>query len=413
MNITNLPFGAMLTLSWRNLWRNHRRTLIMLAAISVGVWAMIFMTALMRGMVDDMLHQGIRNLPGHIQIHHMDFRDDPSVVNSIDSPGGELLEALENSGSKRWTSRIKVPAVIASERESRGINLLGVEPEAENFITGIDKQIIEGRFLNTDDDRGIVIGEKLAQRLETRLGKRIVVMSQDPENNIAERGFRIVGIYKAKIPGLEEFNVYAARGTLQKLLKLGNQVSEIVIIDEDFRDIEALYKKIKTATPDNLEIKAWYELDTYLSSMLNMMDGFVLVWIIIIFLALSFGLANTLAMAVFERVREIGLIQALGMRPGMIVYQIFLESILLLLIGLFIGNLLAVVTIKPLESGMDISAVAEGMAMMGASSVLYPTLTLDDVITANVVVILLGIMTSILPAWRAAKLDPVKAINST
>jgi ABC-type lipoprotein release transport system permease subunit len=409
----NMRFKAILTLSWRNLWRNHRRTLIMLAAISVGVWAMIFMTALMRGMVDDMLHQGIRVLPGHIQIHHPDFRDDPSVVNSIAAPDGELLSALDDAATKLWTTRVKVPSIISSERESRGVNLLGVEPVAENAITAIGEQIIEGRFLNTEDDRGIVIGAKLAQRLETRLGKRVVVMSQDPDNNIADRGFRIVGIYKAKLPGLEEINVYAGRGTLQKLLKLGDQVSEIVIIDEDFRDVETLYRKIKAATPKGLETRAWYELDTYLNSMLNMMDGFVLVWIIIIFLALSFGLVNTLAMAVFERVREIGLIQALGMRPGMIVYQILLESLLLLLIGLSIGNLLAVVTIIPLESGMDVSAVAEGMAMMGASSMLYPNLTLDDMIIANLVVILLGTSTAILPAWRAAKLDPVQAINST
>ena len=136
-------------------------------------------------------------------------------------------------------------------------------------------------------------------------------------------------------------------------------------------------------------------------------------WIIIIFLALSFGLVNTLVMAVFERTREIGLIQALGMRPSMIVYQILLESLLLLLIGLSIGNALAIASVLPLESGLDISAVAEGMAMMGASSVLYPNLTLADMILANVVVIILGILTSILPAWRAAKLNPVQAINST
>jgi len=335
------------------------------------------------------------------------------VVNSIASPSGELLRALNDPGTRQWTARIKVPAIISSERESRGINLLGVEPRAESLITGIGEQIIAGRFLDTEDDRGIVIGAKLAQRLETRLGKRVVIMSQDPDNNIADRGFRIVGIYKAKLPGLEEINVYAARGTLQKLLKLGDRISEIVIIDEDFRDVETLYQKIKAATPDTLEIKAWYELDTYLNSMLNMMDGFVLVWIIIIFLALSFGLVNTLAMAVFERTREIGLIQALGMRPGMIVYQILLESLLLLLIGLSLGNVLALVTIIPLESGMDVSAVAEGMAMMGASSVLYPNLTLDDMIIANVVVILLGTLTAIFPAWRAAKLDPVQAINTT
>jgi len=409
----NLPFAALFTLSWRNLWRNHRRTGIMLGAIAVGVWAMIFMTALMRGMVNDMLDQGIRNLPGHIQIYHPDFRDDPSVVNSIPAPGGQLLAALNQPGARQWATRIKVPAVIASERDSRGINLLGIEPAAEDVITGIGGAIVEGRYLNGVDDQGIVIGAKLAQRLETRLGKRVVIMSQDPENNISERGFRIVGIYRAKMPGLEEFNVYSARATLQKLLKIDGLVSQIVIVGDDFRDLEDLYQNLRQATPQALEIKAWYEIDGYLSSMLRMMDGFVLVWVIIIFLALSFGLVNTLVMAVFERVREIGLIQALGMRPGMIVYQILLESLLLLLIGLFIGNALAILTVKPLESGLDVSIVAEGLAMMGAGSTLYPRLTLDDMILANSVVILLGILTSILPAWRAARLDPVQALNTT
>lgn len=408
----NIPFRVILVLSWRNLWRNHRRTAIMLSAISVGVWAMIFMTALMRGMVDDMVNQGIGNLPGHIQIHHPDFRDDPNVVNSIKPPRGDLLDALD-SAATNWTMRIKVPAVIASERDTRGINLLGIDPQTETQLSGIGEQIIEGRFLTSDEDNGLIIGAKLAERLETGLGKRVVIMSQDPENNIAERGFRIVGLYKAKMPALEEFNVYAARHTLQRLLKIEDQISEIAIAGDDFRDIETLYDSIKKVTPASLEVKAWHELDSYLKYMLNMMDGFVLVWVIIIFLALSFGLTNTLVMAVFERVREIGLIQALGMRPAVIIYQILFESFLLLLIGLVAGNLLAVITIKPLEGGLDLTMVAEGMAMMGAGSTLYPLLTLDDMILANSVVIILGTLTSILPAWRASKLDPIRAINAT
>ena len=144
-----------------------------------------------------------------------------------------------------------------------------------------------------------------------------------------------------------------------------------------------------------------------------MMDGFVIVWILIIFLALSFGLVNTLVMAVFERVREIGLIQALGMRPIQIVVQILLESLLLLLLGLLCGNLLAVVSILPLQDGLDVSVVAEGMAMMGAGTVLYPNLTLYDQVLATVVVAVLGVVTSILPAWRASQLDPIRALNST
>jgi ABC-type lipoprotein release transport system permease subunit len=413
VSAVNIHLRTLLTLSWRNLWRNHRRTGIMLGAIAIGVWAMIFMTALMRGMVDDMLNQGIRNLPGHIQVQDPAYLDDPNVVNSIAAPGAELRSQLDQLGAAAWATRIKVPAVIASERETRGINLIGIEPAVEDSISGLPALLAAGRFLESDQDPGLIVGARLVERLETRLGKRVVVMSQDPDNNISERGFRIVGVYQARLPALEEFNVYAARGTVQQLLGIEDRISQLILVGDDYRDIEPLYHSLKQVLPSTLQARPWYQIDSYLAAMFNMMDGFVLVWVIIIFLALSFGLVNTLVMAIFERVREIGLIQALGMRPGLIVCQILLESLLLLLIGLGIGNGLALLTIKPLESGLDVSAVAEGMAMMGASSVLYPKLTAADLLLANSVVIVLGILTSILPAWRAARLDPIRALNTT
>lgn len=409
--MTALPFKAIFTLAWRNLWRNHRRTLIMLSAITVGVWAMIFMTALMRGMVDDMLLNGIRNLPGEVQIHHPEYRDDPSINNSIEMPDEKLLKALQLPEVKAWTNRIRVPAVISSERDSRGVTLLGVEPNSEVQL-GFDlDSIIEGRFLKDSNDSGIIIGAKMAERLETRLGKRIVIMSQDPANNIADRGFRIIGIYKAKMESLEEMYVYAGLGTVQKLLNLENKISEIAITGDDYRNVEGWFPVIKKAAGNKLQTLPWYQADTYLSTMLSTMDGFVLIWIIVVFLALSFGLVNTLIMAVFERIREIGLMQALGMRPSLIVYQILIESFLLLVIGLLLGNALAIGTIIPLQDGIDISAVAKGMEMMGTSSMLYPALKLNDVLLANTIVIVLGLLTSILPAWHAASFDPIEALG--
>jgi ABC-type lipoprotein release transport system permease subunit len=408
-----LPIKVIFMLAWRNLWRNHRRTMIMLTAITVGVWAMIFMTALMRGMVDDMLLNGIRSLPGEVQIHHPEYRDDPSINNSIAAPGAELLKALQIPQVTAWTSRVRVPAVISSERDTRGVILLGVEPDSEQQVSFDADTITEGRFLEDSSDNGLVIGAKMADHLETELGKRVVVMSQDPDNNIADRGFRIVGIYRAKLASLEETYIYAGRETVQKLLKLGDKVSEIAITGEDYRNVDSWYPRIRQAAGEDVETLPWYEIDTYLGSMLVMMDGFVLVWIIIVFLALSFGLVNTLVMAVFERVREIGLMQALGMRPSIILYQILMESLLLLLIGLLLGNVLAVGTVIPLQDGIDISVVAKGMEMMGTSSMLYPALKLNDMVLANLIVIVLGLLTSILPAWRAASYDPIDALNKT
>ncbi|MDX2412706.1 MAG: ABC transporter permease, partial [Woeseiaceae bacterium] len=197
-------FAVLARLAWRNLWRNHRRTLIMLAAITLGVWAMIFMTALMRGMVSQMVADGISALPGHVQVHHPDYRDDPSIANLIPISDTELSARFKDAGFVKWASRVRVPAVITSEYESRGLTLLGIDPASERDLTFVDYDAVEGRFLNSSDDAGVVIGKKLASTLNTQIGKRIVLMSQDPDNDIADRGFRVVGLFEANVQSFEE-----------------------------------------------------------------------------------------------------------------------------------------------------------------------------------------------------------------
>lgn len=402
---------VLLLLAWRNLWRNPRRTSIMLAAIGVGVWAMIFMTALTQGMVNEMVKDGISALPGHVQVHHPDYLDDPNVNNLIPLTDTEIEARFKAAGIRVWSSRVKVPAVITSERESRGVILIGIDPERERGQTFIDEANLDGRNLTDDRDNGIVIGRKLADLLETGVGKRVVIMSQDPDNEIADRGIRVVGLFGANMESFEENFVIAGKATVQQLLGIGDYVTEVFAVGDDYRDVEPLFDRVVEAAGHGVAVKRWYELDRYLGTMLRVMDGFVLVWVIVIFLALSFGLVNTLVMAVFERIREIGLMLALGMKPGSILSQIVIESMLLLVIGLVIGNALAVASIEPLKSGIDISVVAEGMAMMGASSVLYPQLRLEDVMLANVVVLILGFFASLSPAWRASRLEPVEAIT--
>jgi ABC-type lipoprotein release transport system permease subunit len=407
-----LPVRVLATLGWRNLWRNSRRTGIMLAAITVGVWAMVFLTALMRGMVDQMIADGVHALPGHVQIHHPDYRDDPSIVNSIPEPSGALLAALEATPVRAWAARLRVPAVAMSERESRGLMLLGVDPVREAEVSFFAESVADGRFLEGADDRGLVVGRKLLERLETDLGKRIVVMSQDPDNQVADRGFRIVGVYSADLPMLEEQFILGGRETVAAMLGTPGVVSEIAVLGDDYRDMTPLLEALTEPAGPDLEVLPWTEIDRYLGSMLGVMDGFVLVWMVVVFLALSFGLVNTLVMAVFERVREIGLMQALGVSPAAILVQVLIESSLLLILGLAAGNGLAWLTVAPLvDDGIDLSIVGEGMEMFGASATLYPTLRVSDMILSTVVVLVLGMVASLSPAWRASRYEPVEAIT--
>lgn len=404
-------FKILFTLAWRNLWRNHRRTIIMLAAIAVGIWAMIFMTALTQGMANEIIKDGISALPGYVQVHNPDFIDDPDISNRISLPDAELTRRFAAADLRQWATRLKVPAVITSERESRGVTLLGIDPGRELGMTFVSLENLDGRFLDGSDDDGLVIGRKLAETLDTELGKRVVIMSQGADNEVADRGFRIVGLFGANIRAYEETYVFTGKHPLQKLLHTGDHVTEVVVDGDDYRHVEPLYDKVRGLVDSDLLVSRWTDLNRYLATMLKFMDGFVLIYVIVIFLALSFGLVNTLLMAVFERIREIGLMLALGMRPSNIVGQIIIESMLLLVFGMLIGNLLALLTILPLRDGIDISLVGQGMEMIGASNVLVPNLRLQDVILANCVVLFLGFLASLSPAWRASRYEPIEAIT--
>ena len=405
------PAAVVVRLAWRNLWRNLRRTTIMLAAVVVGVWAMIFMIALMRGMVDDMLLTGIQSLPGHVQIHHPRFRDDPTVNNLLPRPGAALLGALDQPDVVAWSSRVRVPAVIMSERNSRGVTLVGIDPVPESGLSFVAGSMAEGRFLTGARDAGLILGRRLVDRLETGVGKRVVVMTQDPDNEIADRGFRLVGVYEAAVASTEEAFAFAGRETLQSMLGIGDQVSEIAVLGNDYRDVDALHRRLSAAAGDEAEVLPWSELAPHLSSMLGVMDGFVLVWIVIVFLALSFGLVNTLVMAVFERVREIGLMMALGVKPGVIRAQVLAEAVMLLGVGTLIGDGLAWASIQPLRGGIDLSGVSEGMDLLGVGAVLTPVLRAGDVALATGVVLILGLVASLSPAIRASRYHPVEAIS--
>ena len=182
-------FAILTRLAWRNLWRNHRRTFIMLAAIILGSWAMIFMTALMRGMVTDVITDGISALPGHVQVHHPDYRDDPSVANLIPVPDSAMAANFAAAGLEGWASRVRVPAVITSEYESRGVTLLGIDPAREPDATGIVRDAVNHwRGVSSDSVMTMVIHRpdwerSMTMRAWTKGDKKSLVRVLEPRKD--------------------------------------------------------------------------------------------------------------------------------------------------------------------------------------------------------------------------------------
>ena len=240
-------------------------------------------------------------------------------------------------------------------------------------------------------------------------------MSQDTHREIASRSFRIVGAFRAEMEATEKQFVFVVRKTSRKMLKLANGISEVSIILPGDPDNLEVYNNIKTALPaEKFEVSTWRELLPFQTAYLKILDGFMWIWYLVVFIAMGFGIVNTTLMAVFERMREFGLLKALGMKPWWILREVLTESCLLLGTGMIIGNLLGLVCISALSgSGIDLSALAAGAEYAGMTRVIYPAIELKDILMSNLVVLFLGILVSIYPAAKAARFTPVEALAHT
>ena len=403
-------------LAWRNIWRNPRRTAVILAAVIIGVWSMIFLGALMRGIAVGMVKNGIATLTGHIQIHHKGYRDDPAVENSMFNR--QVIEkALSESlpPGAHWASRVRVNAIASNARHSSGVTMVGIDPLAEAKISFIGSAISKGSYLAQGDSNGILIGQALLEKFETRVGRKLVLMSQDTEQEIASRAFRIVGVFRAEMESTEKQFVFVSRSAAQKMLKLGHGISEIAILLPDGYENHKVYNKLKASLPaDQFEVQSWRELLPFQTAYLRILDGFMWFWFLVVFVAMGFGIVNTTLMAVFERMREFGLMKALGMKPWWILREVLMESFLLLICGLMVGNFLGFLSIYALSgSGIDLSALAAGAEYAGMARIIYPAIAAKDVWVANLTVLLLGLLVSLYPAIKASRFTPVQALAHT
>jgi ABC-type lipoprotein release transport system permease subunit len=405
-----------LQLGWRNIWRNPRRTLVIMTAVIIGVWSMVFLGALMRGITDQMVRNGIATLTGHIQIHQKGYRSDPVIENSVAEPQ-VVRTALEKHlpAGAHWTTRVRVNAVASNARHSGSVTMVGIDPSQEARVSFIGQAISQGRYLGSDDKYGIVVGKAMLDKFETKLGRKLVLMSQDASGDIASRAFRIVGIFRAEMEATEKQFVFVNIHPAQKMLKLDKGISEVSVLLPTHEEADQVAVALRSVLPStDYEVQTWQELLPLVTAVLRIYDGFIFLWFCVVFIAMGFGIVNTTLMAVFERIREFGLIKALGMKPMWIIREVLTESFFLLILGMVIGNSLGLLSVFALSgTGIDLSSLSEGLEFAGMSRVIYPRVFGQDVLTANLVVLILGLLVSLYPAVKAARFTPVEALAHT
>ena len=396
-------------LAWRNLWRNPRRTGITLIVVSVGLCSILLFASLLEAWSESSRNRTLSLLTGSGQIHATGYLDDPSVALTFPAPSAELVAELNGPDLMGWAPRISVPAVLQSEYKTLPVTALGVDPASEIAISSIPDRVRAGVYLEGPGDEGIILGQKLVDRLKTRLGKRVILLSQNRDGSLSEQGFKVVGVFSG-LADVEEFYAFVGLSTLQTMLGVGPELSEIAFRSHDEVSTAAAVERLSVAAPD-LDIRSWRTLSPSMATMDEMMNVVVLIWLWIMFIMMAFGIINTQLMAVFERVREFGLMQALGMRPRAILVLILLESTMLIGFGALIGVVLALLFLLSMAGGVDMSALTEGAALAGAGEFLYPQIHPVQIIWLTAVVWLLGVIVTLWPARKAAKSSPVEAMT--
>ena len=394
-------------LSWRNLWRHRRRTGILLSTICFAVGGVLVLNTFLRGMQVSMAETAIDSLNGHIKVLAPGYLDDPGITKSfeLEPPGHPELAADSIEG---WAPRVRVPAVIMSERETRGVQFVGVVPGSED-ISFLGEVAIDGENLAGPEDKRILVGLALAEQLETGVGRRIVLVTQGVDGSNRESGYRIAGVYDAVGTGLEKAFVFSGLNTVQEMLSVDTVTELSIRLTEESQSPSVLHSL--TSVFADLDVKTWQDLEPQAALMFNVADKAVFIWFLIVMGALVFGLVNTLATAVMERVRELGMLRAIGMRRSTVIAQVVIESMLTMTIGIAVGVVLGVLGYLWLADGIDLSAFAEGLELTGVKPELVPRLWAQDIYLVAGLSLVLGFLASIYPAQRAVKIQPLDAMR--
>ena len=395
-------------LAWRNLWRQRRRNLTMLVALSFAVMGVIFLNAFLRGMTAQMADGAINSMVGHVKVLQPGYRDDPGIARSfvLESEWSPEIPAGQLQG---WARRVRVPAVIMSERETRGIEFIGIDP-AQESISFVADWTIEGEQLEGPGDRRILVGRSLAEQLETAAGRRLVIVTQGADGRSREAGYRIAGLYQSEHSALEKFHVFTGIEAAQALL-VSDTVTEVSVRLTDEKYQPTVVQSL-IASFVGLNVFDWQTLQPMAATMMQLSDAMIYVLFIIVMSALVFGLVNTVVTAVMERYREIGMLRALGMRAGAVLLQIVTESTLIMIMGVAIGTAAGGGLCWWLSDGVDLAAFSEGMEAFGFSSnTMVPTIVPADLAFVVVASLVMGVVASFFPALRAVRLNPLEAMR--
>jgi len=400
-------------LAARNVLRNVRRSAIPVAAIAIGMVALLFLWAFIDGVNEQMIENSTRYVSGHLQVHRSGYHDDQSLDRMLGNGADVAARVAELAQTQAVSRRLESSALASVGDKSRGVVVLGVDPVAEQRVTTLAQTVQDGRFLQPDDMDGVVVGARIAEALHARVGGEVVLVTQAADGSIGAGRYRVRGIFRTRMDMLDGAYVLMTLPAAQELYATGETVTTIVARLPERASVAQARMRLEAALGPADEVLDWTRLLPAVVQSVSFHEVVGYVLLLVLFLVVATGITNTILMAVMERTREFGVMMALGTGRLQLTRVVFYEACLLGVAGILLGTAGGMALAGYYAThGMDFGRYVKAMeTMQGLTSIVYPLLRVDRAVFISVLVFATGVLASVYPAWRAARLAPVAAIR--
>lgn len=397
-------------IAWASLMRRRTRSVLVVMMIAVSLCGLFFMEGIYDGMTEQMINNAIRSDSGHISLFGEGYRLDPDLSRQVDVAVVDSLLARD-SRVLSYVKRIKQDGLVATAHYSRGVAIFGVDLASEEKHGRLKGYLSRGEFSFGKKGRGAIIGFKLADKLQVRIGSKIVLSAQDSHGEVSAAPLKVRGILKTNNMALDENAVFIGDKKARKLLSMDEGVSQVAVILHDEAQIAGLQQELRRQFP-HLEILRWDELYPALMQSRVMMEGFNLVTSLLIFCVAALGIFGVMLVSVLERLREFGIMLAIGTRFSQLRNIIFVESFFLGFIGFSLGSLVGGATLYFFKvNGLDLSMFSDAFDEFGMDAVTYAIIRPGYFVTALAAVTLATFLSVLIPLRVLKKSKPIEAIN--
>ena len=403
---------TLIKISWRNIWRNKLRSLVVITSIVFGLLGGIIIIAMSYGLNEERMNNAVDTYLSHIQIHNNLFSEDYNIKHTINNL--DVIEKAINEDERvvSYSKRIVLNGMLSNSNGSYGIQVKGIDPDEEVKVTNTHEKIIEGEYFRSKRDNTILVGKKLADKLNLKLKSKVVITFQDENYELTSLLFRVEGIFRSGNSRYDEMNVFVQNKSIIKNLPGFNGYHEMPILLSDIELRGEVKKDLIPLSSDNI-VEGWDDISKELAYANEMLSAVLYIFMMIILSGLSFGVINTMLMAILERRKEIGMLMSIGMNRYKIFMMISFETIFLSLIALPFGLITSYLIVEYYSVvGIDLSVVEAGLENFGVGTRLYFKVPNEEYFYVSLMVFVISIFSSIFPSIRALKINPVEATKT-